>query len=171
MLANPAVSAMKTRLAAFAGVGLTVLADQASKYWVLNVSDLPLGERLTVAPGLELVLTWNRGISYGLFQQDSALGRWLLVGFTVVATLALVTWMVRASHRLTIFGLSLIVGGAIGNFIDRVAYGAVVDFVYFHILSFSWYVFNLADCAIVAGVAALLYDSFGKSHSDAAKSG
>jgi signal peptidase II len=171
MVANPAVPASTIRLAAFAGVGLTVLADQASKYWVLNVSDLPLGDRISVLPGLELVLTWNRGISYGLFQQDGALGRWLLIGFTVIATLALIVWMIRASHRLTVFGLALIVGGAIGNFIDRVAYGAVVDFVYFHVLNFSWYVFNLADCAIVAGVAALLYDSFGKGHSDAAKSG
>jgi signal peptidase II len=157
---SPALFSGRVRLGALGLIAATVGLDQAIKYWVLYISPLPLGERLSVAPTLDLVLTWNQGISYGLFRQDGATGRWLLIAFTVLATVALAVWMARARSGIARFGLALIVGGAIGNLIDRIAYGAVVDFVYFHVLDFSWYVFNVADCAIVAGVAALLYDSF-----------
>ncbi len=156
------------------GLALAILVvalavDQASKLWVLKASGLAGGGSISLLPVLDLVLVWNRGISYGLFQQDDPVGRWALVGFTVVAAVALGVWMVRTPNRLAAVSLALIVGGAIGNLIDRIVYGAVVDFVYFHIGSFSWYVFNLADVWIVAGVAGLLYDSFRPSHTDAAK--
>ncbi len=148
---------------------VALVVDQASKLWVLKVSGLAGGGSISLLPVLDLVLVWNRGISYGLFQQDDPLGRWALVGFTVVAAVALGVWMLRTPSRVAALSLALIVGGAIGNLIDRVVYGAVVDFVYFHIGSFSWYVFNLADAWIVAGVAGLLYDSFRPSHTDALK--
>jgi len=167
----PAGAAARWRAGAVALAAVVALVDQASKYWVLNLTDLPLGERMPVVPSIDLVLTWNYGISYGLFQQDEAVGRWALVAFTVVASLALGTWMLRTGSRLAAFSLALIVGGAVGNLIDRVLFGAVVDFVYFHVLDFSWYVFNLADSAIVAGVAGLMYDSLRSSHKDAANSG
>lgn len=150
---------------------LTVAADQASKYWILHATDLRLGHRLPIAPVLDFVLTWNQGVSYGLFRQDGAVGRWLLVAGSIAATAVLSLWLFRTRQGLTRFGLALIVGGAVGNLIDRVTHGAVIDFVYFHLLDFSWYVFNVADCAIVAGVGALLYDSFRPGHSDAAKTG
>jgi signal peptidase II len=150
-------------------VGLAL--DQITKLWVLHGTRLPGGEWINVLPVLDFVLSWNRGISYGLFQQEEGLGRWLLVAFTVVATIALTIWMLRSHARIAAIGLALIVSGAIGNLIDRVIYGAVVDFIYFHVGGFSWYVFNLADTWIVAGVALLLYDSFRPSHNDAAKSG
>ena len=133
--------------------------DQISKLWVLFGTDLPEGGIIQVAPFLDFVLVWNRGISYGLLQQDSGIGRWGLVVFTVVAAIVLTVWMVKADRRLVAVSLALIVSGAVGNLVDRVVHGAVVDFVYFHALGFSWYVFNLADTWIVAGVLGLLYDS------------
>ena len=114
-------------------------------------------------PFFDLVLVWNKGISYGLFAQDTALGQWALLGFKLVAAVFLWAWLARAESRLMAVCLGLIIGGAVGNAIDRVAYGAVADFVLLHLttgsFSFKWYVFNLADAAIVAGVAGLLYDS------------
>jgi signal peptidase II len=133
--------------------------DQAFKLWMLFVVGMVEGDRLDFLPTLDLVMVWNYGISYGLFQQDTALGQWALVAFKVVAIAALGYWLSRIETRLGALALGLIIGGAIGNGIDRVAYGAVADFFYFHVGTFSWYVFNLADVAIVAGVALLLYEA------------
>ena len=138
---------------------LTLALDQASKLYLLFGYDLPVREPLVLAPFLELIVVWNRGISYGLFQQESELGRWILLAVMIAAAVGLSVWMMRAASRLLAASLGLIVGGAVGNAIDRVAYGAVFDFVHFHVGSFSWYVFNMADAAIVAGVVGLLYDS------------
>ncbi|AXS39442.1 signal peptidase II [Breoghania sp. L-A4] len=135
-----------------------LIADQASKLWLLHGYGLAERGGVALAPFLDIVLVWNRGISYGLFQQDGDAGRWALAGFTVVASVGIWIWSVHAETRLQALGLALILGGAIGNGIDRLAYGAVADFVHFHVGDFSWYVFNLADAWIVAGVAALLYD-------------
>jgi signal peptidase II len=142
---------------------LAAVADQASKLWVLYGLDLPNKGEIEVAPFLDLVLTWNRGISYGWLQQDTPLGQWLLLGFKIVAVAALLVWLAQVGTRLSALALGLIIGGAIGNAIDRVAHGAVVDFVLLHAdiggSRFNWYVFNLADVAIVAGVIGLLYES------------
>jgi signal peptidase II len=138
---------------------VTLVLDQASKLWLLFVFDLPVREPVRVAPFLDLIVVWNRGISYGLFQQHSDIGRWGLVVFSIVAAIGLSIWMSRAGERFLAVSLALLVGGAIGNAIDRAAYGAVFDFVHLHWGSWNWYVFNVADAAIVAGVAGLLYDS------------
>jgi signal peptidase II len=138
---------------------VTLALDQASKLYLLFGYELPLKEPLVLAPFLELIVVWNRGISYGLFQQDSEVGRWVLLIVMIAAAVGLSVWMARASSRLLAASLGLIVGGALGNAIDRIAYGAVFDFVHFHVGSFSWYVFNVADAAIVAGVVGLVYDS------------
>lgn len=148
-----------------ARLGLAVAAvlfvvDQATKLAVLYGLDLAARGPVEVLPVLDLVLVWNPGISYGLFPQETVAGRLLLVGFTVAASLAIGVWMVRARHRLTALSLALVLGGALGNLVDRVVYGAVVDFVHFHVGTFSWYVFNVADAAIVLGVLALLLDAF-----------
>jgi signal peptidase II len=137
----------------------TLIADQASKLYLLFGYDLPVREPLVLAPFLELIVVWNRGISYGLFQQETELGRWALLAISVAAAIGLSIWMARATSRFLAASLALIVGGALGNAIDRVAYGAVFDFVHFHVGSFSWYVFNIADAAIVAGVIGLVYDA------------
>jgi signal peptidase II len=117
------------------------------------------------------MLTWNTGISYGLFRQEGPLGQWALLALKAIAAVLLWIWLTRASSRLTALSLGLIIGGAVGNAIDRLAYGAVADFVLFHIttetFSFQWYVFNLADVAIVAGVIGLIYDTL--MGADAAK--
>src|SRR6195256_3706893 len=136
--------------------------DQAAKLWLLFVFDLGARGIVTLTPFLDLVLTWNTGISYGLFRQEGPLGQWALLALKVIAVVLLWIWLARTSSRLTALSLGLIIGGAIGNAIDRLAYGAVADFVLFHIttpsFNFVWYVFNLADAAIVAGVIGLLYE-------------
>ena len=150
-----------------AGIVAAVIAlvlDQATKLWLLFVFELGRRGAVQVTPFFDLVLAWNTGISYGWFQQDGPVGAAILLGFKVVAVIALAIWMARSKTRLATIGLGLIIGGAIGNAIDRAAYGAVVDFALFHIQwggkTLNWYVFNIADAAIVVGVAALLYDSF-----------
>lgn len=152
-----------TRLGAIAALAVCAI-DQGVKLWLLFVFHLAERGRVNLLPFLDLVLTWNKGISYGLFQQDTALGQWALLAFKVIAVVLLWLWLARATGRLMALSLGLIIGGALGNGIDRLAYGAVADFVLFYIntldFKFNWYVFNLADAAIVAGVAGLLYDSF-----------
>src|SRR6266571_5670540 len=144
---------------------VAVLAlDQASKLWLLNVFDLARRGAVKVTPFFDLVLAWNIGISFGWLQNDSQAAQLALMAVKAVAVVALAIWMARSHTFLATVALGLIIGGAIGNGIDRLAYGAVVDFALFHIEiggnTLNWYVFNLADVAIVAGVAALLYDSF-----------
>jgi signal peptidase II len=150
------------------GFGLAAAAtacvlDQALTLWLLFVFKLADRGAVAVAPFVDLVLTWNTGISYGWFQQEGPLGQWALLVVKAVAVALLWIWLARAGSRLTALALGLIIGGAIGNAIDRLAYGAVADFVLLHLETasgrFNWYVFNLADVAIVAGVAILLYES------------
>jgi signal peptidase II len=137
--------------------------DQVVKLWLIFVFDLGSRGVVTLAPFLDLVLTWNTGISYGLFPQEGPVGQWVLLAVKALAVALLWIWLARVSSRLTALALGLIIGGALGNAIDRLAYGAVADFVLFHLttggFSFKWYVFNVADAAIVAGVLGLLYES------------
>ena len=142
-----------------AGLLATLVLDQASKLWLYFGTDLVLTQPWPVAPFAEFLVVWNRGVSYGLFQQDGGIGRWVLVAVSVLAAAGLVAWMWRAPTRLLAVSLGLVAGGAIGNAIDRAAYGAVFDFVHLHWRSWSWYVFNIADAAIVAGVVGLILDS------------
>ena len=143
---------------------VTLVLDQASKLWLLNVFDLAHRGAVRVTPFFDLVLAWNIGISFGWLQNDGQAAQLALMAVKVVAVIALAIWMARSHTRLATIALGLIIGGAIGNGIDRLAYGAVVDFALFHIEiggnTYNWYVFNLADVAIVVGVAALLYDAF-----------
>jgi signal peptidase II len=143
---------------------ITLVLDQASKFWLLHVLDIAQRRAVRVTPFFDLVLAWNTGISYGWFQNEDATGQAILVAVKAVAVIALAIWMARSRTAMAAIALGLIIGGAIGNAVDRFTYGAVVDFALFHVelagKTFNWYVFNLADVAIVAGVAALLYDSF-----------
>lgn len=138
---------------------VSLVADQASKLLLLFALDLPVREPVVIGPFFNLIVVWNRGISYGLFQQDSLLGRWILAAVSLVATFALLVWARRAQRRFLAMALGLLAGGALGNAIDRVAYGAVFDFAQLHVGRYSWYVFNIADVAIVAGVVGLIYDT------------
>jgi signal peptidase II len=142
-------------LAAF----VTFVADQASKLFLLFGYELPLREPVALGPFVNLIVVWNRGISYGMFQQGTDFGRWLLVALSIVATIGIGFWIGRAAGRVLTLALGLLAGGAVGNAVDRAAYGAVFDFVQLQAGGYSWYVFNVADIAIVAGVVGLLYDS------------
>jgi signal peptidase II len=142
---------------------LAGVADQASKLWLLYGFKLESRAPVPVAPFVDLVLTWNSGISYGLFQQRELFGAFALLAFKALVVVGLWVWLARVTSRLTAVALGLIIGGAVGNAIDRLHWSGVMDFVLLHLetagFNFRWYVFNLADVAIVAGVAALLYDS------------
>ena len=141
----------------------TLAIDQASKFWLLHVLDIAHRGTVRITPFFDLVLAWNIGISFGWFQNDNPIAQIGLMVVKALAVIALAVWMSRSRTLLASISLGMIIGGAIGNAIDRFAYGAVVDFALFHIQiagkPFNWYVFNLADVAIVAGVVGLLYDS------------
>jgi signal peptidase II len=144
---------------------IVVLAlDQASKLWLLNMFDIARRGAVKLTPFFDLVLAWNVGISFGWFQNESPVAQISLMVIKAVAVIVLGVWMAWSRTLIATVALGLIIGGAVGNAIDRLAYGAVVDFALFHVQfgekNYNWYVFNLADAAIVAGVAALLYDSF-----------
>jgi signal peptidase II len=142
-------------------VALAVLiADQASKLWVLYGLKMVDHEKVAVTPFMDFELLWNPGISFSLFQQDTAAGRWILLGLTLAATVLLSAWLWRVGSRVAGIALGAIVGGALGNGYDRFVYNAVVDFVGLHAFGYHWYVFNVADTAITLGVILLLYDSF-----------
>jgi signal peptidase II len=141
-----------------------LVLDQASKLWLLYVFDIAHRGAVRVTPFFDLVLAWNVGISFGWFQSENQFAQIALIAIKGVAVIVLGVWMARSRTLLATLALGLIIGGAVGNGIDRFLHGAVVDFALFHLdiggNRWDWYVFNLADVAIVAGVAALLYDSF-----------
>ena len=149
----------------------TVVLDQAHKWWMLRVFDIESRGKVEVTPFFDLVFVKNIGISYSMFDQESYAGQLMLAGFGLAATVALWIWLSRgATGWLLAISLGLIMGGAIGNAIDRLVLGGVADFFSLHAFGFYWYVFNIADVAIVAGVIGLLYDSLLASRKDAAKS-
>jgi signal peptidase II len=142
---------------------IVLLADQGSKWWVLNGLDLPALGQVVLLPVLNLTMVRNTGVTFGLL---NGLGSWGHILLTIVA-LAVVTalgfWLHRAESKVVAVAIGAIAGGAIGNVIDRVRFGWVVDFIHAHVDTpwgdFSWYVFNVADAAIVCGVAALILDA------------
>jgi signal peptidase II len=146
----------------------TIILDQACKWWMLAVFRIEDRGRVAVTPFLDLVFVKNLGISYGV--GAGFVGQEALAVFAVVAALAMAVWLARGgSSSVMAASLGLIIGGAVGNAIDRLHLGGVADFFSLHALGFYWYVFNVADVAIVAGVVGLLYDSFWPSRKDAAK--
>jgi signal peptidase II len=151
------------RLGAIAAI-IVLIADQTVKLWLLYGFNIAERGIVTITPFFDLVLAWNTGISYGWFQNEGPLGQTILIGVKAVAVIVLAIWMARSQTKLATLSLGLIIGGAIGNAIDRLIHGAVVDYALLHAQIgdkiYNWYVFNLADAAIVAGVVGLLYDSF-----------
>lgn len=135
-----------------------LLVDQASKTLVLTQLDFGVNGVVRVTPFMDFVETWNTGVSYGLFPQGVN-GWWILGGLKLIAAIAFFFWLARVGRRVEAVALGLLIGGALGNAIDRAVYGAVFDFVSLHAFGYRWYVFNVADVAIVVGVALLLYDS------------
>lgn len=136
-------------------VGLIVV-DQIVKHWMLAlVFDPP--RILQVTGFFNLVPVWNTGVSFGLLG-DSSTSRWILVALALAIVVVLLVWLMRAGTGIVVFALVLVVGGALSNVIDRVLYGAVIDFVDIHAFGFHWPAFNIADMSIVIGTALLLYD-------------
>ena len=147
----------------------TLIVDQAHKWWMILAYNIEEKGRVTLTPFLDLVFVKNTGISYSLFDMASYTWQIALAVFAALASLALWMWLAKAgTSRLMAWSMGLIIGGAIGNGIDRILLGGVADFFSLHALGFYWYVFNIADVAIVAGVAGLLYDSLVASRNDAA---
>jgi signal peptidase II len=144
-------------------VALAALAaDQFSKDYLLYGLDfraLGPAARIQVLPIFDLVMVWNRGVSYGLFQAGSFAGMAMLTIFSLIAVVALSFWLIKAERSILGVGLGLVIGGALGNVIDRVLYGAVADFFHFYAFGHDWYVFNVADAAITVGVVVLLLDA------------
>jgi lipoprotein signal peptidase len=147
-----------TRLGAISAL-VVLAADQASKYWVLHILDLPDLRQVVLLPVLNLTMVWNQGVTFGLL---NGLGSWshlVLAAVALCVVGALFFWLRRADSVLAAVSIGAIAGGAVGNVIDRLRFGAVVDFIHAHIGDLSWYVFNVADAAIVCGVAALIIES------------
>jgi signal peptidase II len=138
----------------------TLAADQANKLWLIFVYEIDAHQPVRLTPFFDVIYAKNPGISYSLLRAQNGMERLGLLIVTLAATAFLGLWLWRAGTKTAALGLGLIVGGALGNAYDRLAYGFVADFYHFHVGSFSWYVFNLADAAIVAGVALLICDSF-----------
>ncbi len=140
--------------------GIALLADQVHKWWMLSVVGITPADRIEVTSFFNLVYVQNKGISFGMLQQDGS-GQYVLAGFSLVVAVLLMMWLARAGDgRIMAVSVGLIAGGAVGNAIDRLHLGGVADFFDFHMFGYHWPAFNIADAAIVAGVAGLLYDSF-----------
>ena len=147
-----------TMLGAFAAL-VVLFADQVSKWWVVDVLHLPQVGQIVLLPVLNFTMVWNRGVTFGLLTSFGRSSYLLLAAVALAVVIALVVWLRRAESLLVAISLGAIVGGALANVIDRLRFGAVIDFIHAHIGDWSWYVFNLADAAIVCGVAALVIDS------------
>jgi len=145
----------------YAPLGLVLIAvvfgiDQAHKWWMLTVYNIANIQPVQITPFFDLMLVWNTGVSYGWLK---SFGPWWLIIGQLLISLLLWLWMAGSRDRLNIIAMSLIIGGALGNVADRIIYGAVADFFHLHAYGFSWYVFNIADMAIVAGAAIIVYGS------------
>lgn len=138
---------------------LVFAADQLSKSWILYGLDLPERGQVPVLPFFSLTMVWNQGVTFGLLHQDTAYGPWILAGVSMAIVIALAVWLCRAESVLVAIAIGAIGGGAVGNILDRLRFGAVVDFLHLHAGGWSWYVFNVADAAIVCGVGGLILDS------------
>ena len=159
---EPLKAFSKIGWAAYALAVLVIALDQISKYWILYVHDLPSRFTTPVAGPFSLTMVWNRGVSFGMFRAEADLMRWALTIFSIAVAVILAIWVRKADRPLLGIGLGLVIGGAIGNAIDRIRFGAVVDFLDFQRLGFFPWVFNLADSAITVGVVFLLLDSMRK---------
>lgn len=137
---------------------LVMALDQASKWWILkDVMAVP--EVKEIFPFFNLVLAWNRGVSFGLFNNGSALNAWILPILTGGIAIGLIIWLSKIDDKKLAFAIGLVIGGAIGNLIDRIVHGAVVDFLDVHVAGYHWPAFNVADSAICIGAAVLILDS------------
>lgn len=143
------------------GLGLAAVVmtlDQATKWWIVEVVMQP-PRVIPVTPFFNLVMGWNRGVSFGLFGGDEGLNSWILALIALAIVVMLVLWLRQAENLWTSAAIGLIIGGALGNVIDRLRTGAVADFLDFQVAGYHWPAFNVADTAITIGAATLILDS------------
>jgi|TARA_R110000782_G_scaffold1725_23_gene7015 signal peptidase II len=136
------------------------VVDQLVKLWIIAGIGLQAKGSINLLPVLSLTWVENRGVSMGLLQADGAKERWILTAVTALIAAGVAWWMRKETNRIDILALALVLGGALGNIVDRVRFGYVVDFVHVHVGAWSFYVFNVADAAITIGVAILLLRAF-----------
>lgn len=141
---------------------LPFLVDRLTKSWAIKeLSSSPL----SVCPGIELILTWNRGISWSMFTTLQSSGFWVLTAFIAIITGMFICYTIwRLMHKLPVFLEMLVLGGAISNLIDRFWYGAVVDFIDLYVGNYHWPTFNLADAFIVMGISGICIRSWWSSY-------
>lgn len=144
---------------ALALIAVVIVADQISKAWLYDYLVRSGRQAIVVLPFFNLVTVWNHGVSFGMFNSGSGATSWAFVGLALAIVAALAVWVIRAERMLPAVALGLVIGGAIGNVIDRVRLGAVFDFLDVHAAGWHWPAFNVADSAITIGVALLLLDS------------
>jgi signal peptidase II len=147
---------------------LALIADQGSKLYLLygaGFAHMGPGQAVPVLPFFNLVMVWNPGISYGLFPASSWMGTAVLVVFSVGAVIGLSWWLWGLTSLSLGIGIGLVIGGAVGNLIDRLVYGRVADFFHFYGFGYDWYVFNIADTAITLGAIAIVYEVLKPEHS------
>jgi signal peptidase II len=154
---------------AYVLAGMVFLLDQLTKWWIIHVVELQARGSIPLLPVLSLTWVENRGVSMGLFTAGSDVARWALVVVTAAIAVGVAWWIRREAHWIEQAALGLILGGALGNIVDRIRFGYVVDFVHLHAGRWSFYVFNVADAAITIGVAVLLLRAlFGSSETNGA---
>lgn len=158
---------MNHRVLGLALAALIAVADQVSKWWILEVFRLPEKFTVPVIDGFfHLTMVWNRGVSTGLLSAETDTGRWLLIAMTAAISIAVAVWLWREDNRWQALALGGILGGAVGNIVDRVRFGAVADFIDLKGIPLWSYVFNVADAAITIGVAVLVLMSLVKPKQD-----
>jgi lipoprotein signal peptidase len=150
---------MNRRTAGFLLGAIILIADQSSKYWVLHGAGLTDGHFLVLLPVLNFVLVWNHGVTFGMLNGLGGFGWALLAAVAVAVVAGLGVWLWRSEHLVKSLAIGAIMGGAAGNVIDRLRFGAVVDFIQAHLGAYSFYVFNVGDSAIVCGVGVLMLES------------
>lgn len=151
------LSLSRNTLIAYGTAITAIVLDQATKYAVVEGLGMQLGQTIELSPIFDLTYTLNTGVSFGMFSGGDA--RWVLTGFSLIVAGVMGWWALKAERRLFALALGLIIGGALGNVIDRILVGAVIDFLDFSGLGFPW-IFNIADAAISVGVGLLILDSF-----------
>jgi signal peptidase II len=160
---------MNSRRVGVAIAFVIVLADQIAKVAILSRPDELAVNSTPLAPFLDLTLRWNRGISFSLFARDDPSGQTTLLVLTLAAITLLSWWLIRSRSGLSAAALGLIIGGAVGNAIDRIVHGAVVDYLDLHAFGRHFFVFNLADAAINVGVVLLMVDLLSHSRAPSAR--
>lgn len=136
-----------------------LVSDQISKWLILGLFSDATRPYFEITPFFNIVLAWNRGISFGMFGDAGEHGDTVLIVMTLAIATGLAVWLMRAETRLSALALGAIIGGAVGNVIDRFRFGAVTDFLDLHVLGYHWPAFNVADSAIVIGAVMLMWES------------